>query len=545
MGGDLQMSAMVAAPDPIPNAGRNLAGIARWAAQTYGPATALELESGERLSFRELAARVAGLSEALAERGVRPGDRIAVSLDTRSAFHLLILAAADLGASVLPLNPSFKPAELAHVLGLVEPTHAVALPAFCEQHRELLVARGVRVSPIDTPLEWAEAPLEPRDAPYEQLGAADHLDEPVRFGLTSGSTGVPKAVVKTHRQWLLDGRALATLTALKSADRVLSSQPLYYGDPFMALMGCLQAGATCVLLSRFRSQTFMEHVAQRRITKFMTIGAMPAMLLNVPPGPYDRGHGAQAAWSVAVPRSLHAELERRFGIPWLEVYGASEAGAVLAQTLDDERAVGAGWLGRPCPDQEVRLTDDNGMTIDGDGVGMLEVRGPTVCTGYWRSPEASESVFLPGGWYRSGDVMERSGDRYRYLHRQKDIVRRAGENISCQEVEAALRRHAGVVDAAVVPRPDPLRGEEVWAFVQLAAPPVDEAALRASAEAIAVTAEGVLARHKVPRYVSFVPSFPRTPSERIAKRHLAGLSDVATFDLGERRRPVAAQPVAS
>ncbi|MHA6616661.1 class I adenylate-forming enzyme family protein [Pseudonocardia sp. DLS-67] len=530
---------MTPAPDPVPLAGGNLAGIARWAAGTYGDAPALELENGERFTFVELARRVAGLAAELAERGVGANDRIAVALDNRSTFPLAILAAAHLGAAVLPLNPGYKDAELAAVLDLVEPTHVVALASFCDRHDGLLKSSSARVVPVDGPVSWADAPLQVRDLPYEDLGRAGHLDDRVRFGLTSGSTGVPKAVTKTHRQWLMDGRAIRTVMAMTRHDRVLSSQPLYYGDPFIVLMGCLQAGATCVYLTRFRSSTFMQNVANRRITKFMTIGAMPAMLLNTPRAEHDRAHHAVAAWSVAVPRALHAELERRFGVPWLEAYGTSECGVVLAQTAADEREVGAGWLGRPAPGQEVRLVGDDGSEVSGDGPGMLDVRGPTVCAEYWRRPDASREVFLPGGWYRTGDVMERRDGRYRYLYRRKDIVRRAGENISCQEVEAALRRHPDVVDAAVVARPDPVRGEEVWAFVQLEAGVPEGDEVRERAESVVATAESALARHKVPRYVSFVPEFPRTPSERVAKRHLAELG-APTVDLGARRRPAAA-----
>jgi acyl-CoA synthetase (AMP-forming)/AMP-acid ligase II len=527
------------APDPVPLSGGNLAGIARWAADNYGDAPALELENGEQFTFVQLASRVAGLSEEFAARGVAANSRIAVALDSTSTFPLAILAAAHLGAAVLPLNPGYKDAELAAVVELVEPTHVIALDAFCRRHAALLDASGARVVPVGGPVARFAAPLRIEDRPYADLGRMPHLDDRVRFGLTSGSTGVPKAVTKTQRQWLMDGRAIRSVMAMTPQDRVLSSQPLYYGDPFIVLMGCLQAGATCVYLTRFRSSTFMAHVAQRRITKFMTIGAMPAMLLNTPPAEHDRGHGAVAAWSVAVPRALHAELEHRFGIPWLEVYGTSECGVVLAQTRDDEREIGAGWLGRPAPGQQVRLVAEDGQEITGDGEGMLDVRGPTVCAEYWRRPDVTREAFLPGGWYRTGDVMERSGGRYRYRYRRKDVVRRAGENISCQEVEAALRRHPSVVDAAVVPRPDALRGEEVWAFVQLADGIPDGGELAERAAAVVASAEAALARHKVPRYVSFVAGFPRTPSERVAKRHLAELA-ASVVDLGSRRRPIAA-----
>ncbi|MEV0390922.1 AMP-binding protein [Nonomuraea sp. NPDC050643] len=533
--------------DPIARAGGNLAGIARWAAHTWPDRPAFEHENGERLTFAQLATRVAGLAGQLRERGVRQGDILAVSLDSCSTLLLLVPAVAHLGASMVPLNPAFTAPELDHILGLIEPTHVVATPEFCVAHRDRLQRRGTVIIPFQEPVPGAGPPLRPVDAPFDDLGRAEHLDARIRFGLTSGSTGVPKAVAKTQRQWLLDGRAVATVMGLTENDRVMSSQPLYYGDPLALLMATLQSGATAVYLSRFRSQTFMENVRSRSITKFLTIGSMPAMLLNTKPGPFDSGHQAIAAWSVAIPRHLHAELERRFAIPWLELYGTSEMGAALGQPLPTEidtegstaagpREVGAGWLGRPLPGIELRLTDEDGQIIEGDGVGMLEVRGPTVTNAYHRRPDATAQAFLQGGWYRSGDIMERHGADYRYISRTKDIVRRAGENISCQEVEAALRDQPGIVDAAIIARPDPIRGEEVWAFLQVAQLPADTRLARERAEAVVAGAAGSLARHKLPRYVSFVDRFERTPSERVVKRRLAELGDrFPPCDLGERR----------
>lgn len=513
--------------DPVHRAGGNLAGIARWAAQTYGDRPALEHENGEAYTFVELAGRVAHLSELLRSAGVGVGDRVAVALHSEPAAPLLVLAAANLGAAVQPLNPGFRPAEVEHLVDLVQPTHAVAVAEFWQEHASLLNDRGVR-----------RVDLTAGTADVTRLGTLAAADRPVRFGLTSGSTGMPKAVTKTHGNWLHDGRALATVLELSPGDRVLSSQPLYYGDPFMLLMGCLQSGATAVLLSRFRSQTFMEQVGRRRITKFLTIGAMPAMLLNTPPAPHDRDHGALAAWSVGVPRELHAQLEDRFGVPWLELYGTAECGGVLGQRLGEPRSVAAGWLGSPTPDTRLRLVDEaSGEIIDGDGTGLVEVHGPTVAQGYWGIDGTEAAAFRPGGWYRTGDILERAGTRYRYVRRHKDVVRRAGENISCREVEVAVRESPGVVDVAVVPRPDSVRGEEVWAFIQPTE--VVGEGRAALAERITDAAARQLARHKVPRFVTFVERFPRTPTERIIKRRLVeSVAEDDIVDLGERRRPV-------
>ncbi|RJO70827.1 hypothetical protein D5S18_26930 [Nocardia panacis] len=501
----------------------NLAGLARDAAQAHGERIVLETAAGERLSFRALAERTAGIAAGLAESGIGAGDVIALALDGGSPLLLHILAAADLGAAALPINPTLTDVELGHILGLVDPDLLVVSADFARAHAGLLHDKPVRL--LDHPV----------GIPANSLGARPMSELRVRFGLTSGSTGVPKAVAKTQRQWLLDGLAMAAALDLRPWDRVLSSQPLYYGDPFMLLLACLSAGATCVYLERFRSQDFFEQVRAHRITKFVTIGSMPAMLVNTPPSPADRAHGAEAAWSVGVPRGRHAELERRFGIAWRELYGLSETGLVLAQGIRSEREVGAGWLGEPPPGVRLRLVDPAGEVVTGDGEGLLEVRGPSVVREYHNRPEATAET-IRDGWFNTGDVLERRGDRYRYLRRRKDIVRRSGENLSCQEIEAALRDSDQVIDAAVLPRPDEIRGEEVWAFVQPVHAPVDTAAAHALAERIAEQAALRLGPRKLPRFLTFVDAFERTPSERIIKRHLVEQAERwPTVDRGERR----------
>jgi crotonobetaine/carnitine-CoA ligase len=181
----------------------------------------------------------------------------------------------------------------------------------------------------------------------------------------------------------------------------------------------------------------------------------------------------------------------------------------LAVPVEAEDSVGTGWLGTPVPGKEVRL--------DGD---ELLVRGRPMFSGYWNHP----SPFDADGWFRTGDLVasDESG-RLRLVGRKKDMVRRAGENIAAAEVEAVLAQHPAVAAAAVVPEPDPLRGEEVKAYVQLLPhQDIDPAQL------VAFVAER-LASFKAPRYVEIVDAFPLTPSARVAKHLLVG-NPSCTYD---------------
>jgi crotonobetaine/carnitine-CoA ligase len=220
--------------------------------------------------------------------------------------------------------------------------------------------------------------------------------------------------------------------------------------------------------------------------------------------------------AVAVPKEQHAELEERFGFPWVETYGTSESGPAIAMPIDAaSRYTGSGALGIPVPEVEARLVDAGGEVLEGAARGELELAGEVLFEGYLNDPEATSEV-MHDGWYRSGDLMERDEDGvYYFLGRRKELIRRGGENIAPAEVESVIRLHPAVVDTAVVPVKDEIRGEEVLAYVQVApgsgVPPHE----------IFDFCSERLAPYKLPRFISFrTEAFPRTPSQRIPKQQL-------------------------
>jgi len=518
-----------AAPHDL-SASQSMSALVAAAARRYGAAPALELpEKDERYTFIELASRVAGIAAALKELGAAPGDRILMALDNRALMPLTTFAASDLGAATFAVNPASTPTELEYILDKMTPRFVLALPEFCENHEALLAARGVNVLSVDRATARSRQ-FAPASRAWDALGTVDRKEDIISYAFSSGSTGFPKSVPRRQRQWLRIGMVIARTMALRPDDRMITAQPLYYGDPFYCLMGTLVSGACMVILGRFRSETFVELLVASRATKFLTIGVVPSMLMNTPASPLDRAHKLRAAWSVAVPREIHAALEARFGCPWYECYGAAEAATVFIEYFGDpEHEPGSGSVGALAPGVEVRLIASDGSTVDGDGDGLLEVHSPTVMPGYYRGEEDTARALTPDGWYRTGDRFAREGDRYRFLNREKDIVRRSGENVSAAEVEEALRRNPLVLDAAIVPRPDALRGEEVWAFL-MPAPGRSVALLETKAEEILADASRHLARHKVPRFVTVLATFPRTASEKTVKRELPGLSGGRIFD---------------
>jgi acyl-CoA synthetase (AMP-forming)/AMP-acid ligase II len=451
--------------------------------------------------------------------GVRPGDRLAIMLPNVVHWPVVWLAALKAGAVAVPVNCAYRRADLAFVL-----RDSGARAAFTDSERSGLVSQvvaqeGLDVRVVDVADDGSEAfPAVAPELPVE----ADTL---ANLQYTSGTTGFPKACMLTHGYWTRLGWICAAATGLDSDDVLLTTQPFSYMDPQWNTALALTLGAPLVVLPRFSASTFMADVRRHRATFFYVLGSMPTLIFKQPPSPEDRDNDLRMVFCSAIPVSLHAQLEERWGAPWREVYGMTESG------------IGTGTLGRPVATKQARVVGPDGTDVPDGEPGELIISGVPMMTGYWRRPEATAEV-LRHGWLHTGDLVVRRPDGgIQIVGRIKDMVRRGGENVACVEVEAALERDDRVLGAAVVAEPDEILGEEVKAFLQLApGVPGDEA----TAASIVANAGSQLARFKVPRYVEFVADFPRTPSERVSKPALKARAvehPGVTYDFAPRRTP--------
>ncbi|AIG78560.1 AMP-dependent synthetase and ligase [Amycolatopsis japonica] len=479
-------------------------------------------------SFAEIDDWTSRLAHRLIEvDGVQPGDRVAIMLPNVVHWPVVWLAALKAGAIAVPINSSYQRADLAFVL-----RDSGARVVFTDADRSDLIASvvaGEDIRVVDVADDGAEPfPATPPAVPIDG-GALANLQ------YTSGTTGFPKACMLTHDYWVRLGWICASATGLGPEDVLLTAQPFSYMDPQWNTALALTVGAPLVVLPRFSASTFMADVRRHRATFFYVLGSMPTLLFKQPPTPEDRDNDLRLVFCSGIPVGLHARLEERWGAPWREIYGMTESGIDLFSPFADAGAVGSGSLGRPVPTKQVRVVDPDGAEVPDGEAGELVIAGTPMMNGYWNRPEDTARV-LRDGWLHTGDVVIRhSDDGIRLVGRIKDMVRRGGENVASVEVEAALERDDLVVSAAVVAEPDETLGEEVKAFVQLAA---GVPSCRATAERIVERAGKELARFKVPRYIEFVAEFPRTPSERVSKPALkarAAADPGVTYDLGTRR----------
>ncbi len=485
-----------------------------------GPA--LVFEDGLTVSRGELLARAERFAGWL-QGVVRPGETVAAMMPNRTEFMVAWFATAAVGAVFVALNPEAGDHDLTHVL---TDSAAAAFVGDETAHERLAAIAGALPALRERIVVGAQEPagLDAYAGPAPLRFAGLELDPSaiVNVYYTSGTTGPPKGCMVDHRYWrrLVDGYRRER--GLEPGDRILCCLKFFYNDPSWQLLTSLEAGVGLVVMRKFSVSRFWRVVVDNDVTQLFTIGSIPALLLSAPPSELERAHRVRYGIQVAIDAALHREMTDRWGVPWTDTYGLTETGGLIATPLADaERMTGSGIMGKARTDVETRLLSDDGDEVPPGTPGELFVRAPHIMSGYLNRPEATAEAVDPDGWFRTGDLMQVDEDGwFTFLGRKKDIVRRAGENISAGEVEEVLRAHPAVIDAAVVPVADPLRGEEVLAHVYVSpeAAAGDADALRA---ALVEHAEGALARHKVPRYLVLrEEDFPRTPSMRVAKQQL-------------------------
>ncbi|SFJ98935.1 AMP-binding protein [Streptomyces pini] len=502
--------------DTAPAAGpRTLGALLDRAARDHGDRVAWVFPHADRpaWTFARIDAVVHRIA-AFLRRRTEPGDRVAVMLPNVPEFPLVWLAAARSGRIAVPVNTQVRSADAAHLLRDSGPRLAVTVPRYADTLAQAAAEAGVPLT-IVTADELPTAPDAP-GGPDSPDGSQVSAGDPVNIQYTSGTTGLPKGCVLNHRYWLTIAHALRiNFPRLTETDVLYTAQPFSYMDPQWNVVAALRSGARLVVADRFSASRMWADVREHRVTVFYCLGMMPAALLAQPPHPGDRRHRVRAVLASGIPAELHRDLEERWGVPWYEAFGMTESGADLIVTpRDHDETVGTGCIGRPQPGKRVAVVDPGGRPVPPGEEGELVISGTGLMDGYWRQPEATARV-LRDGWLHTGDrVREDAAGRIHYLGRAKDMVRRSGENVSAREVEAVVESHPAVRMAAVVPEPDPVRGEEVKAFVVPAGQ--DALDVRELLEFCRLR----LAPFKVPRYWCVRPALPLTPSERVAKGEL-------------------------
>ncbi|MFI9005997.1 long-chain fatty acid--CoA ligase [Actinosynnema sp. NPDC053489] len=477
------------------------AGLGGWPARRalMSPDRTAIVHSGRSITYAELAARVDRAAHRLRAEGVRAGDRVAYLGPNHPSFVETMFATHALGAVFVPVNTRLAAPELDHVLtdsGASVLVHASALP-------EPIRRPGTVVALADYEDWLGPSPAEPVDVPVSR-------DAPAFILYTSGTTGRPKGAVLTHDNLVWNTYNLLVGMDIAGSERTLVSAPLFHvGALAQTLLPTLLKGGTAVLTPGWDVDRVYDLVEGERITWMFGVTTMFADLAASP-----RWRTADLSslrhllcGGAAVPETLIRTYQER-GLTFCQGYGLTETapGVTLLEARESVRK--AGSAGPPVFFGDVRVA----------ATGEVLVRGPNVTPGYWNDPTATAAAFLPGGWFRTGDVGRFDADGHLHVvDRLKDMFISGGENVYPAEVESALVEHPAVVEAAVVGVPHPRWGEVGRAFVRYAegGGPTEE-----ELRAFLATR---LARYKIPAHVDVVPALPRTASGKVRKSELRHL----------------------
>lgn len=484
---------------------------------------------GIRFTFSGMDARVNQYANAFRHAGIKEGTHVSVMLPNCSEFPLTWLALAKLGAVMVPVNNRYQVRDLEYILSDSDSTFLIIHTDYTSIYRQIppeihQVGKVFIVGPEESDLGPCLSDLvNPMSSEFR--GPSPTLDSLMNLQYTSGTTGFPKAAITTHEYWLVLGEFAGR--SMKEDDVFLTLSPFYYMDPQWELLMALFSGCSIVLVDKITLENFVRCVKQYPIT---SCWAFPE-LLYLASFKEDKSHHLRTVLLSAFPSTLHKELEEQFHVVAREVYGMTEIGAGTQVPFEDVYMVGSGSVGKPPEFRQLRIVDDNGKDVQPGEVGELLVKGRGIFKGYYKKPQENEKAFL-GEYFRTGDLFQQDQNgNYYFVSRKKDMIRRMGDNISATEVEHVLMSHPKISEAAVVPVPDKIRGEEVKAYILPA--PGESPETIPPEEIIAYCLEKI-AKFKVPRYIEYVQKFPRSASEKIQKNILVSKKKDLSKDCFDR-----------
>ena len=482
------------------------------------PGKPLFLFKDQKVTYAEVLDSVNRIANGFLDLGVKKGDKVAILLPNRLEFPYCWLAANMIGAVMVPVNNRFVADEARYILNHSEAKVLVTSNGFRDMIAGIRSGLPFLKHIVNLDHDGGEG-----DVPYRTLlgysailPPADIQEEDLAVLLyTSGTTGNPKGCMASHHYFVNLADIEAELFNLTAEDRVFTAQPFYYMDPQWNTLMVLTRNATLAFAEKFSTSKFWDEVRQYGITCFYCIGSMTSFLFNMPPSELDKKHNLRYVQTSGMPQRMHAAWEKRFNVPVYEVYASTETACDIAVAPGAERKIGTSYIGHPVYYREAKVVDENDNEVKTGEVGEIVLkRARGMMTGYYKDPEATAHAFR-GGWFHSGDLGYRDKDGgFHFVGRKKDIIRRGGENISASSLEQVLMSHPKILDAAVIPVPDKIRGEEVKAYLVL------KPGETAEYDEIAKFCEQNMAAFKVPRYFEFKDSLPKTPSERVQKKKL-------------------------
>jgi long-chain acyl-CoA synthetase len=465
--------------------------------------------------YAELDREAGRVAAGLARLGLRRGERVGLHLGNRPEFVLAYYACQKLGLTPVALNVVFKRDEIAYIVRdseaaavlTAEPAAANLPPPAETPSVRVWIGRDAHGA-----VPWMALPADPprraRDGDRDDVAAVLY---------TSATTGRPKGVMLTHANVVSNAYATVHHLRMTPDDRGLCALPLFhcFGQNFI-MNALVTAGGTLVLHERFGPAEFLDAVGRHRITLLYAVPTMYILFLSGGAGDLGARDLSSLRLSFSAAAMLPADVEARWraatGLAISQGYGLTECSPFA--TYNHERDHRPGSVGTPIENVEVRVVDEHDREVPDGTLGEIVIRGPNVMQGYLGKP-AETAETLRGGWLHSGDIGYRDADGYFYVvDRVKDMINVSGFKVYPREVEEVLFAHPAVREAAVLGRPDAVKGEVVRACVVL------RAGHEAGADELIALCRERIAPYKVPVVVEFLSALPKSPTGKILKKEL-------------------------
>jgi long-chain acyl-CoA synthetase len=476
-----------------------------------------------KLTYKELDTFSDGLAAALTDLGVKKGNTVALFMWNSPEFIIAFFGALKAGATVTPLNPSFKEKDAQYQLEDSESVIVIVDDEQCPVIANIrdkvsrpknVIVVGEKRDP-DTYLfnelieKYASNPPKVKIDPKEDLAVIQY---------TGGTTGLPKGCMLTHYNITSNIFQISIGSTLERTrdDIILAHLPFYHIYGMTSVMGAsIRLGISMVVMKRFDLEKFLELIQEFKVTSALTVMPVLTLLVNSPDllKKYDLSslRYINNGGTPIVPETAR-KLQKLTGITIIQGYGLSEASPVTHE--NPMRQIKIESVGPPVLDTEQKIVDLETGTkeLPPGEVGEVIIRGPQVMKGYWKRPEATAQT-IRDGWLYTGDLGKIDEDGYLYIvDRKKEIIKYMGFTIGPAELEAVLLEHPAVGDCAVVGKPDPLVGELPKAFVAL------KGGAKATEEELIKFVEERVAGYKKIREVEFVETVPRSLAGKVLRR---------------------------
>ena len=476
------------------------------------PSRTALVQDERRLSYAQLKARVDRLCIALLSLGVKHGDRIAVLSENRIEYVEVLLAAARIGAIVACQNWRLSAAELAHCMRLVAP-HVILVS---KRHASLLSDLSDEKSQIISFEDDYENLL--RTAKLEPIESSSRPEDGLLILYTSGTTGLPKGAVISHRALIARAMIGTVDGQLYPGYGSICWSPLYHMGGTDPTLGCLMHGDTVFVVDGFQPRVLVELMSREWLGNVTLVPASIGPIIEELHRTGLRPKGIKTCGAMAdlVPPQQIAEITTLLNAPFRNTFGSTETGNPPASRQMIPIGVAPTRVSKTQSSYcQIRLVDDDDRDVPDGTPGEVLIRGPSLFSGYWNSPQINEHEFR-GGWFHMGDVMVRNEDgTLDFVDRRKYLIKSGGENIYPAEIERLLLQSPRIVDAAVVRKLDSHWGEVPAAFIVR----IDETLNESDVLAML---RGQLANYKLPKEIHFIAAadIPRTDTGKLKRLEL-------------------------